>query len=100
MHTASVVRRYQPSVTGGGGHPGCFAATLLGGVNVWVKPVDPAQPTTTRAVHCEVAAWETIKLLGWTDMMGATVLRAFVSPITNSSTMASAQVVWHDLEVA
>ena len=99
LETATVLWSFAPSVQGGGGHPDKFGATLAGGITVFVKPAGTA-PEGTRMVHNEVAAYETLKLLGWSDLTTTTVRRYFVSPITNSTTVAVAQVLLSDVEVA
>jgi len=96
LRKAPVVESYQIQVNSGGGHPNSYGVDLVGNTTLYVKPSDGMPNGGTRVVHCEVAAWETIKLLGWPEMTGPTVLRYdFVSPVTNTATVASAQVYWH-----
>jgi len=93
LNCAPVLYYYVPVVVGGGGHQNKFAAVLQGGVNVYVKPSWDMQDGI-RAVKNEVAAYEVIKLLGFGDMMGTTVLRNMASPDTMKSGPASLQVFW------
>src|SRR5579863_8858787 len=72
----------------GGGHPGKSAFRLAGGVQVIAKPSDTV-PMGLQMVHYEVAAWQTVKALEWTDMMGATVLRELESYATGATGVVS-----------
>ncbi len=94
LASAPIEDRFRPSVNGGGGHQNCFGVTLVGGVTCYVKPDNGTEHSYT-AVTNEVAAWETVKLLGWPNLIAPTVLRSdIVSPITNTASISSLQVFW------
>jgi hypothetical protein len=81
-----------------GAHPS-YRFVLEGGVYVIAKPADEAGANETW-VRNEVAAWVVLRHLGWTDMMGATVLRTIPSLLTGNPVEASLQVLWPAAEDA
>jgi len=68
-----------------GGHPGKSSFRLAGGVNVIAKPSDTL-PNGLQVVTNEAAAWQIAKHLGWTGLVGATVLRPVDSWSTGTTT--------------
>jgi hypothetical protein len=70
-----------------------YLLILEGGVGVLAKPEDENDP---QFVHREVAAWEVSRLLGWEDMVSATVLRTIPSFLGTTQVTASVQVLWPD----
>jgi len=97
LRSAPVLYYYVPVVGGGGGHAQKYGAVLEGPVTVFVKP-ECGMAEGNRAVRYELAAWTTVKLLGWTDMMGATVFRSFTSPSPHQSGPAAAQLMWSNAQ--
>jgi hypothetical protein len=91
LSEASVIQVATHSL-GGGGHPSSFLAVLEGGVGLLAKPAtsEESELMTRR----EVAAWRLALDLGWTDLVSTTVLREVLSPFTEESAQASAQVLW------
>jgi hypothetical protein len=84
---------FAPQVHGGGGHGGKFAIVLDGGVAVFCKPASGVNDGG-RAARNEVAAWIVARLLGWTDLMAATILRSMPNPTTASNEDMALQVLW------
>src|SRR4051794_11579552 len=83
---------------GGGGHPNSFVAILEGGVGVLVKTEEPTEEQR-RMARREAAAWALCKMLGWRDLMSATILRRVQSLETGAEVEASIQVLWANMAV-
>lgn len=79
---------------GHGAHTSYFLV-LEGGAAALAKPADEIADGTTM-VRRERAAWVVAKLLKWSDLMAATVIRTLRSYKTGLDTDASLQVIWPD----
>src|SRR6266542_2878716 len=76
-----------------GAHPS-YRILFPGGVLALAKPADEGGDGERRVRH-EVAAWKVAQGLGWTDLVGTTVLRQMESGVAPSTaTTFSVQVVW------
>jgi hypothetical protein len=84
---------YNPLVVGGGGHGGKFAIVLDGGVVLFVKPATGVGDGG-RATLNEAAAWDVACLLGWSHLIGCTVLRPLRLPTSGTLDVAACQVLW------
>lgn len=91
---AAPVLYYASPPTTGGAHPGKLAPVLAGGFQVLAKPSHTID-NGFRAVTNEAAAWQAIKVMGYAEMMGTTVLRTFPTTSASVGTIWSAQVMWH-----
>jgi hypothetical protein len=93
LRTAAVLGEAGP-VEGGGAHPGKMRLLLEGGVQVIAKPSVEGNPESERMMRREAAAWVVAKALGFTELVGATVLRTL--PQDHGDVEASVQVFWPD----
>lgn len=93
LRTAAVLGEIAP-VQGGGAHPGKVRVLLEGGVQVIAKPWVDANPDSQRMMRREAAAWLVAKALGFTGLVGATVVRSV--PHDHGEVEASVQVFWPD----
>lgn len=80
--------------SGGGGHSGGrFRLLLHGGVSVIAKP--GTNPDSEAMMGREAAAWQIARLLGFEDIVAATVVRP-IPTRDGDEVLASAQVFWPD----
>jgi hypothetical protein len=79
----------------GGGHPNKWRLELDGGVYVVAKLGD--DDNTARMVRAEAAAWALARVLGWEDLVAATVVRDVDLPDVGRIP-ASLQVIWPAFE--
>jgi hypothetical protein len=93
LRTAVVLGEAGP-VHGGGAHPDKKRLLLEGGVQVIAKPWVEGNPDSERMMRREAAAWLVAKALGFTGLVGATVLRDL--PEDHGDVEASVQVFWPD----
>jgi hypothetical protein len=66
---------------------------LEGGVGVIAKPAD-VSPEAPQMVRREAAAWVLARLLGWSDLVAATVIREIPSFSSGGDVEASLMVAW------
>lgn len=71
---------------------------LDGGVAVVGKLADEQPPGMEVVVRHEAAAWVTARVLGWSHLCSATVLRELESIKTGEPVEASVQVIWPSFE--
>jgi hypothetical protein len=90
LRTAPII--YQGVWPIGGAHQNKMELILEGGVAAIAKPAD--WPDGPRTVQCEVAAWEVAKVLGWPDLLAATVRREVRSPASSEPVDAAVQIAW------
>src|SRR5436309_2912045 len=85
---------------GGGGHPSSFLVVLEGGVGALAK-LETVGGDAPQMIRRERAAWVLARLLGWQEMVAATVLRDVPVPAGGHG-HASVQVLWptNDVGVA
>jgi hypothetical protein len=93
LMNAQVIYAFGPSVVGGGGHGQKFAIVLEGAVVLYAKPGSGVADGGI-AMRNEKAAWELIKAFGWSDMMGATVVREVHQPFSDAPEDCALQVMW------
>jgi hypothetical protein len=78
-----------------GAHPS-YRLLLEGGVYAIAKPSDEGQDAD-QMVAREVAAWALARRFGWSDLVGATVLRTLPSQVSPGTEVPySVQVLWPD----
>jgi hypothetical protein len=77
--------------SGGGGHPS-LRIQFRGGVHVVAKPDDRGENGSVM-VRAEAAAWRIARVLNWTDLMAATVLRP-IAIDGRGTRESSAMVSW------
>jgi hypothetical protein len=90
---AAVLFAFEPAVQGGGGHAGKYAVVFDGGVTAYSKP-SSGVADGGRAARNEAAAWAVARLLGWTDLMGATVIRLMAHGHTGAVEEIALQILW------
>jgi len=93
LRTAAVLGEAGP-VQGGGAHPDKLRLLLEGGVQVIAKPAVHGNPDSELMMRREAAGWLIAKALGYTGLVGATVLRTI--PHDHGDIEASIQVFWPD----
>jgi hypothetical protein len=93
LRTAAVLGETGP-IQGGGAHPNKVRLLLEGGVQVIAKPTIAGQPDSERMMRREAAAWAVAKAMGFTGLVGATVIRTV--PHGHGDVEASVQVFWPD----
>jgi hypothetical protein len=93
LRTAAVLGETGP-IQGGGAHPNKVRLLLEGGVQVIAKPTIAGQPDSERMMRREAAAWAVAKAMGFTGLVGATVIRTV--PHDHGDVEASVQVFWPD----
>lgn len=71
---------------------------LANRLNVQAKFASADEADGERIIRREAAAWVIAKHLGWTDMVGATVIRSMPLPDGTGVDEASIQVVWAPAE--
>ncbi len=74
-----------------------YRLILEGAVGALAKPADEIQEGDLLARH-EAAAWVVARLLGWGDLLAATVLRRVASFRGGDPVDASVQVLWPDCQ--
>jgi hypothetical protein len=90
LKEAPILHALQP-LGGGGGHAAKEVYVLDGGVTVLAK-VDDGQPISGQMMRAERAAWILCRVVGWTDLLAATVIRRV--PYNGAEHDASVCVVW------
>jgi hypothetical protein len=94
LRTGPVLRSWVGIPGPGGGHPNKRRVELAGGVYVVAKLGE--DDNGLRMARSEAAAWKVVRLLGWHDLMAATVLRDL--DLEGRPVPASLQVIWPSFE--
>lgn len=91
LREAHVLRSWVGIEGPGGGHRSKQRLELDGGVYVLAKLGD--DDSSSRMARAEAAAWQVARVLGWSDLLAATVFRELDLPDVGV-VPASVQVIW------
>lgn len=93
LRNALILGALDPPSSGGGHAGGRFRLLLQGGVSVIAKP--GTNPESETMMGREAAAWQVARLLGFEEIVAATVIRTMPTS-GGDEVLASAQVFWPD----